>query len=122
MLRVLNMAKVRHMSAIIGLAEEEGAEAFFSALETGLTPEEQKKDKSTMPGMSENPFDKVYLVTPAGGDDEMTARLTEKAKYHLMPRCAPALPKLWSWLMPTPAAACWSAAVKLPRWKRPNCW
>ena len=67
---------------IIGLAEEEGAEAFFSALETGLTPEEQKKDKSTMPGMSENPFDKVYLVTPAGGDDEMTARLTEKAKYH----------------------------------------
>lgn len=82
LLRVLNMAKVRHMSAIIGLAEEEGAEAFFSALETGLTPEEQKKDKSTMPGMSENPFDKVYLVTPAGGDDEMTARLTEKAKYH----------------------------------------
>ena len=54
------------MSAIIGLTEEEGAEAFFSALETGLSPEEQKKDKSTMPGMSESPFDKVYLVTPAG--------------------------------------------------------
>ena len=35
-----------------------------------------------MPGMNENPFDKVYLVTPAGGDDSMTARLTEKAKYH----------------------------------------
>ena len=122
LLRVLNMAKVRHMSAIIGLAEEEGAEAFFSALETGLTPEEQKKDKSTMPGMSENPFDKVYLVTPAGGDDEMTARLTERQSIILMPRCAPALPKQWSWLMPTPAAACWSAAVKLPRWKRPNCW
>ena len=33
-----------------------------------------------MPGMSESPFDKVYLVTTAGGDDEMTARLTEKAK------------------------------------------
>ena len=82
LLRVLNMAKVRHMSAIIGLAEEEGAEAFFSALETGLSPEEQKKDKSTMPGMSENPFDKVYLVTPAGGDDALTARLTEKAKFH----------------------------------------
>ena len=70
------------MSAIIGLAEEEGAEAFFSALETGLTPEEQKKDKSTMPGMSDNPFDKVYLVTPTGGDDAMTERLTEKAKFH----------------------------------------
>jgi hypothetical protein len=58
------------------------AEAFFSALETGLTPEEQKKDKSTMPGMSDNPFDKVYLVTPTGGDDAMTERLTEKAKFH----------------------------------------
>ena len=82
LLRVLNMAKVRHMSAIIGLAEEEGAEAFFSALETGLTPEEQKKDKSTMPGMSENPFDKVYLITPAGAEEDLTRRLTEKAKYH----------------------------------------
>ena len=82
LLRVLNMAKVRHMSAIIGLAEEEGAEAFFSALETGLTPEEQKKDKSTMPGMSDNPIDKVYLVTPTGGDDALTERLTEKAKFH----------------------------------------
>ena len=65
LLRVLNMAKVRHMSAIIG-----------------LTPEEQKKDKSTMPGMSENPFDKVYLVTPQGTDTALTERLTEKAKYH----------------------------------------
>lgn len=82
LLRVLNMAKVRHMSAIIGLAEEEGAEAFFSALETGLTPEEQKKDKDTMPGMSENPFDKVYLVTPAGVDPALTARMTEKARFH----------------------------------------
>ena len=82
LLRVLNMAKVRHMSAIIGLTEEEGAEAFFSALETGLSPEEQKKDKSTMPGMSENPFDRVYLVTPAGVEQQLTRRLTEKAKYH----------------------------------------
>ena len=43
LLRVLNMAKVRHLSAVIGLAEEEGAEAFFSALESGLTAETQKK-------------------------------------------------------------------------------
>ena len=82
LLRVLNMAKVRHMSAVIGLAEEEGAEAFFSVLESGLTPEEQKKDKSTMPGMNDNPFDRVYLVTPEGGDEELTRRLTEKAKFH----------------------------------------
>ena len=82
LLRVLNMAKVRHLSAIIGLTEEEGAEAFFTALETGLTPEEQKKDKGSMPGMSENPFDKVFLVTPKGTEDALTERLLEKARYH----------------------------------------
>ncbi len=82
LLRVLNMAKVRHMSAVIGLSDEEGAEAFFSALESGLTPEEQKKDKTTMPGMSENPFDKVFLVTPQGVDDALTEALLEKARYH----------------------------------------
>ncbi len=82
LLRVLNMAKVRPLSAVIGLAEEEGAEAFFSALESGLTAENQKKDRTTMPGMSENPFDKVFLVPPAGTDAAMTERLLEKARYH----------------------------------------
>lgn len=82
LLRVLNMAKVRHMSAVIGLSAEEGADAFFSALETGLTPEEQKKDKSTMPGMSDNPFDKVFLVTPQGIDSTLNERLLELARYH----------------------------------------
>ncbi len=80
LLRVLNMAKVRHMSAVIGLTEEEGAEAFFRAGDRP-DPEEQKKDKSTMPGMSENPFDKVFLVTPRVGG-ALTERLTEKARYH----------------------------------------
>ena len=82
LLRVLNMAKVRHMSAVIGLTEEEGAESFLAALETGLTSEEQKKDKSTMPGMGENPFDKVFLVAPAGTEAVLAERLTEKARYH----------------------------------------
>ena len=82
LLRVLNMAKVRHLSAVIGLSEEEGAEAFFTALESGLTPEEQKKDKKSMPGMSDNPFDKVFLVTPKGINAAMTERLLEKARYH----------------------------------------
>ena len=82
LLRVLNMAKVRHLSAVIGLTEEEGAEAFFTALETGLTPDEQKKDKQSMPGMSDSPFDKVFLVTPQGIDDALTERLLEKARYH----------------------------------------
>ena len=82
LLRVLNMAKVRHLSAVIGLTAEEGAEAFFTALETGLTPDEQKKDKQSMPGMSDSPFDKVFLVTPQGIDDALTERLLEKARYH----------------------------------------
>ena len=82
LLRVLNMAKIRHMSAVVGLAEEEGAEAFFSALESGLTPDEQKKDKKTMAGMGENPFDKLYLVAPAGVDAALTDRLAEKARFH----------------------------------------
>ena len=82
LLRVLNMAKVRHMSAVVGLSAEEGAEAFFSALESGLTPEEQKKDKTTMPGMSENPFDKVFLVPLQGGETARNERLLETARYH----------------------------------------
>ena len=70
------------MSAVIGLTEEEGAESFLAALETGLTSEEQKKDKSTMPGMGENPFDKVFLVAPAGTEAALAERLAEKARYH----------------------------------------
>lgn len=93
LLRVLNMAKVRHMSAIVGLSEEEGAEAFFAALESGLTPEEQQKDKGTMPGMSESPFDKVYLITPEGGDPALTARLAEKARFHFDAELCASLPE-----------------------------
>ena len=37
LLRVLNMAKVRHLSAVIGLAEEEGAEALL--LRAGKRPD-----------------------------------------------------------------------------------
>ena len=35
-----------------------------------------------MPGMSDNPFDKVYLVTPVGGDETLTQRLLKKARFH----------------------------------------
>ncbi len=91
LLRVLNMAKVRHMSAVIGLPEEEGAESILAALETGLTSEEQKKDKSTMPGRGENPFDKVFLVAPAGTEAALAERLTEKARYHFDAVCCPTL-------------------------------
>ena len=73
---------VDYISYYTQLIEEEGAEAFFTALETGLTPDEQKKDKQSMPGMSDSPFDKVFLVTPQGIDDALTERLLEKARYH----------------------------------------
>ena len=58
LLRVLNMAKVRHMSAVIGLTEEEGAESFLAALETGRLRKSRRRTKSTMPGMGENPSTK----------------------------------------------------------------
>ena len=35
-----------------------------------------------MPGMGENPFDKVFLVAPAGTEAALAERLTEKARYH----------------------------------------
>lgn len=82
LLHVLKAAKVRHMNVVIGLTEEEGAEAFFSALENGLSPEQQKKDKDAMPGMSETPFDKVFIVAPQGTNAALAERLAEKARYH----------------------------------------
>lgn len=100
------------MSAVIGLTEEEGAESFLAALETGLTSEEQKKDKSTMPGMGENPFDKVFLVAPAGTEAALAERLTEKARYHFDAVFCRRWPRPWSRRKPTAAAACWSAAVR----------
>ena len=32
--------------------------------------------------MGENPFDKVFLVAPAGTETALAERLTEKARYH----------------------------------------
>ena len=58
-LRVLNMAKVRHMGAVIGLTEEEGG---GRSCRTGdrLTSEEQK-DKSTYPAWARTPSTKSSL-------------------------------------------------------------
>ena len=97
---------------MIGLTEEEGAESFLAALETGLTSEEQKKDKSTMPGMGENPFDKVFLVAPAGTEAALAERLTEKARYHFDAVFCPTLAEAVEQAKATAAAACWSAAVR----------
>ena len=55
-----------------------------AALENGLTPEEQKKDKQTMPGMGENPFDQVFLVTPSGVEAALTERLLPYFQAYIM--------------------------------------
>lgn len=80
--RVLGMAQLEHLSAVVGLTAEEGAEAFFSALETGFLPEDQATEKDRMPGMADNPFDKVYLAAPEGCPDGLLEKLAEKAKFH----------------------------------------
>ena len=51
----------------------------------------EKKDKGTMPGMGENPFDKVFLVAPAGTEAALAERLTEKARYHFDAVLCPSL-------------------------------
>ena len=58
-----------------------------------------------MPGMSENPFDKVFLVPPAGTDAAMTERLLEKARYHFDVELCESLAEAWSLPGPTAAAA-----------------
>lgn len=80
--RVLRMAQLPHLSAVIGLTEEAGAEAFFAALETGFLPEEKDTEKNRMPGMADNPFDKVYLIAPEGCPEARAQRIAEKARFH----------------------------------------
>ena len=69
LLRVLQLARVRGLHAVVGLGTEDGAEAFFAALENGLLPADQKKDKESMPGMGEEgPVDRLYLASPLGAE------------------------------------------------------
>ena len=83
LLRVLQMAKVRHLNAVIGLRTKEGAEDFFATLENGLLPADQKKDKDKMPGMGEEgPIDRLYLTVPAGEDPALAHTLADLARFH----------------------------------------
>ena len=83
LLRVLQMAKVRHLNAVIGLRTETGAEDFFATLENGLLTADQKKDKEKMPGMGEEgPIDRLYLTSPAGADPALAGRLADLARFH----------------------------------------
>lgn len=80
--RVLRMAQLEHLSAVVGLTTEEGAEAFFTALETGFLPKDKATEKDRMPGMADNPFDKFYLAVPEGCPAALADKLAEKAKFH----------------------------------------
>ena len=83
LLRVLQMAKVRHLNAVIGLRTETGAEDFFATLENGLLTADQKKDKEKMPGMGEEgPIDRLYLTSPAGADPALADQLADLARFH----------------------------------------
>ncbi len=80
--RVLRLAKLEHISAVVGLAAADGTEAFFTALETGFLPEGKDGEKDRMPGMAENPFDRVYLAAPEGCPEDVLQKIAETAKFH----------------------------------------
>jgi dihydrofolate synthase/folylpolyglutamate synthase len=79
---VLRKAKLEHLSAVVGLSDDAGCDAFFAALETGFLDEDKDTEKNRMPGMADNPFDKVYLVTPPACTPAQAKRIAEKAKFH----------------------------------------
>ena len=95
LLRVLQKAQVRHLTAVIGLRGEAGAEDFFATLENGLLPDEQAKDKANMPGMGEEgPIDRLFLAVPpslAAEDPQLADRLAEKARFHFEAEACPGL-------------------------------
>ena len=80
--KLLAAAKVDHVSVVAGLSDCMDPEAFFTALETGFIPEEEQDEKTKMAGMSENPIDKVYLVTPEDEDAIPAEEAEEAAKFH----------------------------------------
>ncbi len=92
LLNVLQLAQVRHLNAVIGLASEAGAEAFFTALENGTLPGEEEKDKEKMAGMTEDgPIDRIFLTAPAGAEPALAARLAETARFHFEVEVCPTL-------------------------------
>lgn len=92
LVRVLQLAKVRHLNAVIGLRGEEGAADFFATLENGLLPDEQTRDKAKMPGMSEGgPIDKLYVTVPGGADPGLAQKLADLARFHFEVEVCPDL-------------------------------
>lgn len=79
---ILKEAEFSHLSVVAGLAGCEKPDAFFAALETGFIPEEERTEKNSLPGMSDNPVDKVYLVTPDVPDAVRAEDAAAAARFH----------------------------------------
>ena len=91
LVRVLKMAKVQQMNAVIGLPDSENTGAFLSTLETGHTPEGPAREKEDLPGMSDSVFEKVWFVAPEGVDPARTRAVAEAARYHFEAQFCPNL-------------------------------
>ena len=75
-----------------------------------------------MPGMSESPFDKVYLVTPTGVEEQLTRRLTEKAKYHFDAQLCTSLDEAVQLAHANTRRGLLVCGSEAQRWKLPSCW
>lgn len=79
---MLAAAKLEHVAVVAGLTDCMDPEAFFTALETGFIPEEDRDEKTSMAGMSENPIDLVCCITPDGEDVVPAEEAEADARYH----------------------------------------
>ena len=94
LLRVLQNAQVRGLSAVVGLETVQGAEAFFSTLESGQPPEPSPKDRSEMPGMGEGgPIERLFVTVPPGADPALAQTLADAARFHFEVEVCPSLPE-----------------------------
>ena len=75
-----------------------------------------------MPGMSENPFDKVFLVPPAGTDAAMTERLLEKARYHFDAELCGSLAEAMELARANSRRGLLICGAKPSHWRLPICW
>ena len=90
--RVLQKARLRDLSAVVGLAGAEGAADFFATLEHGDVPA-APTDKSQLPGMAEDsPFARLFLTVPAGAAPALGPQLEGLARYHFDAQLCPDLP------------------------------
>ncbi|MBQ7859736.1 MAG: folylpolyglutamate synthase [Faecalibacterium sp.] len=80
--RSLASAGLGKVSVIAGLTDCMDPEAFFAALEGGFVPDDEQNDKKRMAGMSDNPVQMVYCVTPEGEDAVPADETEQQARFH----------------------------------------